>query len=136
MSDAIRGTLHVLSTLVVVPYALLAVAFLLLGKAIARGSLAGLLSSLFWDALWIIPWGVISAVGVVAIVAVLGAFPGSRWLGALSLCALSLGSLIVLVTVPSGPIGSGELTFLAPCIAVAGFAAWLAYAELARRGVS
>jgi hypothetical protein len=80
-----RGALHLLCTIMLLPYLLLAAWFLILGDAIAGGSLASFFTTLLAHALWLIPWGLLGlTVGIVA-VAALGVIDGARWLGGLCL---------------------------------------------------
>jgi hypothetical protein len=123
----VRGTLHVLGTLLLVPYLIFAAGFLLLGRAISRGSLWGFFDTLLQEAVWIIPWGALAAAGFILAVAALGVFPESRRLGGACLAVLAAGSLIVLVTMASTPVGSGDVPFLAPCVAVLALGVWLAW---------
>lgn len=117
-----------LGTLVLVPYLALAAAFLLLGAAIARsgGSIWSIFDSLLHQALWIVPWGLIGAAGLIIAIATLGVFPESRRIGGACLAALAAGSIIVLVTMDSSGLDAGSLTFLAPCAGVLVLGLWLA----------
>jgi hypothetical protein len=51
--------MHLLCTLVLLPYLALAAWFLILGDAIAGGSLASFLATLLSHALWLMPWGLL-----------------------------------------------------------------------------
>jgi hypothetical protein len=125
----IRGLLHVVGTLILVPYLLLASAFLVLGHALARaqGSIWVIFDTLLHQAVWIIPWGIIGAAGALLAIAALGVFPESRRLGGAILAVLAAGSIVVLVTMDTGTLDAGSLTFLAPCAAVLGLGVWLAW---------
>lgn len=125
------AVLHILATLVVVPYVILAIGFVLLGHLIAAGSLLSLLGRLFDHFLWIVPWGAIGFVCVVILVAVLGAIPGYRRIGALCLFALAGASLAIVLIMPMTVPDAGEMLFLSPCIAVVVFAGWRAFAPTA-----
>ena len=124
-----RGALHVLATLVAVPYLLLASAFLILGQAIGAGSMWDVLDLLLAHALWIIPWGAIGFVVVIATVAVLGAYAPTRTLGGILLAVLAAGALVVLVTLNSGPLEAGQVVFLVPCVASLACGLWLAFGD-------
>lgn len=124
-----RGALHVVATLAVIPYLLLAAAFLVGGHAIAAGSLWDALDTLLAHALWIVPWGAIGFVVVMITVAVVGAYPPTRRLGGLMLAGLAAGALVVLVTLGSGPLDAGQLAFLVPCALALAWGAWLARNE-------
>jgi hypothetical protein len=122
------AALHVLATLVVVPYVILAIGFVLLGHSIASGSLLSLFDRLLNHFLWIVPWGLIGFACAMLLVAVLGVVPGFRRIGALCLFALAGASLaIILFTNPSPPDAS-QMLFLLPCICVLVLAAWRFFA--------
>ena len=124
-----RGALHVLATLAVIPYVLLAAAFLVAGHAIGADSLWNALDTLLAHALWIVPWGAIGFVVVMITVAVVGAYPPTRRLGGILLAALAAGAVVALVTLASGPLDAGQLAFLVPCALALAFGAWLAMAD-------
>ena len=124
-----RGALHVLGTIVLVPYVALAAGFALLGHAIASDSLGGFLGTLLSQALWLVPWGLIGSIVAVALVAALGLSARLRWLGGLCLCLIAAGCLTVVLVVTTSRIGLPELIFLLPCMAVLFFGAWLAVVE-------
>lgn len=130
-----RGALHLLCTIVLLPYVMLAAWFLILGDAIAGGSLASFFSTLLSHAVWLIPWGLLGFAGGVLAVMALGLIDSVRWLGGLCLVVLAAGCLLVVVGTNPSAIGPGELLFLLPCFAVLVFGAWLAIAELRARRV-
>ena len=128
-----RGVLHLLCTLVLLPYLALAAWFLILGDAIAGGSLASIFTTLLSHALWLIPWGLLGfAAGIVG-VAALGMIEGVRWLGGLCLFLLAGSCLFIVIAGNPSAVGPGELLFLLPCFAVLIFGGWLALAELRMR---
>lgn len=117
---------HVLATLVVIPYALLGLAFVLLGRAASSGGLASLFDVMLAEATWLVPWGALgAAIGTFALMA-LGMSPHTRKAGAITLCALALACIATIAVLSTRRIGLGELAFLLPCIGVAAFAGWLA----------
>jgi len=125
-----RGAIHLLCTLALLPYLALAAWFLILGDAIATGSLISLLGTLLSHALWLIPWGLLGiTAGIVGVVA-LGMIDGVRWLGGLCLFVLAGACLVIVIAGSSPALGPGELLFLLPCFAILFFGAWLAVAEL------
>ena len=121
-----RGALHVLATLVTVPYLLLAAAFGIGGHAICAGSLWGALDTLLAHFLWIVPWGAIGFAVLLIAVAVLGAYLPTRRLGGLLLALLAGVALVVIVVLGSGPLEGGQLLFLVPCALALAYGAWLA----------
>ena len=124
-----RGALHVLATVVLLPYVALAAAFLLLGNVIAGGSLLSMLGRLLAHATWIIPWGIIGAACAIVAIALLGIIPGYHRLGGLVLGVLAVSSLLAIVFMTGRPaMDASQLLFLSPCVAVLGFGAWLWFA--------
>ncbi len=128
-----RGALHLLCTIMLLPYLLLAAWFLILGDAIASGSLASFLTSLLSHALWLMPWGLLGFTAGIVAVAALGVIEGVRWLGGLCLSILAGGCLFIVIAGNPSAIGPGELLFLLPCFAVLIFGGWLTVAELRAR---
>ncbi|MEO5671090.1 MAG: hypothetical protein ABIR26_10405 [Ramlibacter sp.] len=123
-----HGALHILATIVVLPYVALAIAFALIGQVASSKSLGALLWTLLTQIDWIIPWGILAFVAAIAVIAGLGLMASLRWLGHLSLFVLAFVALLVVVILPGSAIGLGELVFLAPCIAVLVYSAWQAAA--------
>ena len=124
-----RGALHVVATLALVPYLVLAAAFLILGHTIGAGSPWNMLDTLLAHALWIVPWGAIGFAVVILTIAVLGTRASTRRLGAFLVALLAAGALVVLVALGSGPLDAGQVLFLVPCLAALACAAWLVHAE-------
>jgi hypothetical protein len=125
-----RGALHLLCTITLVPYLLLAAWFLILGDAIAGGSLVSFFTTLLSHALWLMPWGLLGFTAGIVTVAALGMIDGVRWLGGLCLFALAGACLLIVIAGNPSAIGPGELLFLLPCFAILIFGGWLALAEL------
>jgi len=121
-----RAVLHVIATLLLVPYLVMAAAFLLADQVFSGGSWGAMLDTLLAHALWLIPWGIIGFGAFIIVLAALGLSAGSARLGARIVYALATGSLLVMLVVPTSPIDAGVLLFLLPCIIVAGVSAWLA----------
>ena len=117
-----RAILHVLATLVLVPYFVLAGGFLILGHAISRGSLWSFLDALLAHAAWLIPWGILGLALALVAVAILGAIARARRLAAAILAMLAGASLAVILTIGRGEIDAGALLFLLPCALVLAFA--------------
>ena len=128
-----RAALHLLCTIMLVPYLLLAAWFLILGDAIAHGSLASFLTTLLSHALWLMPWGLLGFTAGIIGVAALGVIEGARWLGGLCLFILAGSCLFIVITGNPSAVGPGELLFLLPCFAILIFGGWLALAELRMR---
>lgn len=128
-----RGALHLLCTIVLLPYLMLAAWFLILGDAIAGGSLASFFTTLLAHALWLVPWGLLGFAAAIFGVMALGLIESVRWLGGICLFVLAAGCLLVVVGANTSGIDLGELLFLLPCLAVLFFGAWLAIVELRER---
>ena len=124
-----REALHILGLLILIPYLLLAIAFLLLGQVIASKGWLSFFGTLIAQFTWIFPWGILGFVAVIGMVGALGLSAGSRLAGALCLCLLAASSLGVIVFVTTSSIGLGELTFLLPCILVLVYGAWAAVVD-------
>lgn len=124
-----RAVLHLLATLVVVPYLALAGAFVLLGRIIAAGSLPSIILALLEQALWLIPWGLLGVLVILIVLIALGFSERLRWLGAFCLFAIAAACIVVIALLESGSMDRGQLLFLLPCFAVAAFAAWLSIVE-------
>ena len=128
-----RGALHLLCTIMLLPYLALAAWFLIVGDVIAAGSLASVLTTLLSHALWLFPWGLLGiAAGIVGLAA-LGVIESARWFGGLCLFALAGGCLFIVIAGNPSAIGPGELLFLLPCFAILIFGGWLTAAELRAR---
>src|SRR5512135_2124392 len=128
-----RGALHLLCTMVLLPYLMLAGWFLILGDAISGGSLTSFFTTLLAHALWLVPWGLLGFAAAMFGIMALGLIDGVRWLGAICLFILAAGCLLVVIGMDVSAIDLGALLFLLPCFAVAFFGAWLAIAELRER---
>jgi hypothetical protein len=124
-----RIALHLLCLLVILPYAVLATGFVLLGHAIASGSLLRFFESLLYNALWLLSWKGLAVVGTIVVVAALGFFVRSRWLGAACVALVAAASVIVVLTLGTDGLEFGHLLFLAPCVAAGVGAGWLAETE-------
>jgi hypothetical protein len=117
-----RAVLHVLATIVVVPYFILATGFVLLGHSISSGSWLVFFDRLVMHAAWLVPWGLIAIAGAIGLVAVIGATRRFRRIGAVCLLVVAGASLAVIVIGDTSTLGSGQLLFLLPCICVFLFA--------------
>jgi hypothetical protein len=122
--------MYLLATCVLLPYVLLATAFILLGHVLSGGTLLSLFDALFRAALWLVPWGLLAfAAGVLALLA-LGLSDRLLWLGGLCLSLIACGCTATILLMNTTPIEPGQLLFMLPCMMIVIFGAWLAYAEL------
>ena len=116
--------LHVLATLLIAPYAALAIVLLVFGHATAQRSLWGFIDTLFLHAAWIIPWGILGFGTGILVLAGLGIKRSTRTLASALLCALAIASPVILVVVSGSRLDEGAIVFLMPCIVVAMFSTW------------
>ena len=131
-----RPLLHVLSVLMLLPYLVLAVAFLLLGRLIASGGLLGILGELLDQFIWIVPWGLLGFVVMVLTLVGLGFGARTLWFAGLLVGLLATGSLLVILLVPSGAVDGGQLLFLLPCALALGLGFWICLAERGLAGTT
>lgn len=114
-----------LGAVVVLPYVLLAVMFLLIGEAARTRGLFELIDVVANHALWIFRWGIYGLPLLWLVLIGAGFFPRLQRGCSLFLLVTSLSSLLVICFLHSARIGLGEFTFLLPCIAVLGLSVWL-----------
>lgn len=117
--------LHTLGTLVVLPYLLLAAAFLIIGDVARTRGMFALIDVVANHANWIFRWGIYGLPVFLTALIVAGFIPSLQRISAAGLFLIALGSLGVICTLHSTRIGLGEITFLLPCIAVLGVSVWL-----------
>jgi hypothetical protein len=124
-----RSLLHVVSYILLLPSLVLASGFLVLGHAIAGGSLLQMLLRLFYDALWLASRGVLLVIALLLAVLIEGFLVRTRYLAAAAVAILALGSGIVLIVLGSQPFSGRRELFLMPGLASLGVSAWLASKE-------
>jgi hypothetical protein len=113
-----RGLFHAVAALVVLPYAALAGAFLLIGEmADARGLMA-VFDVLLSHADRMLRWGIYVAPLALCALVVVGFVPRLRRAGLIVLALLSGGSLLTICVLGATRIGVGEVAFLLPCALV------------------
>ncbi len=116
--------LHILATLVVVPYTILAVGFLIIGKVASSHGPLSLIQSLIDIFVLIVPWGAIAFLLAFVSVVSLPLFQETRPVAPAALVVVSGFSLVILLFYrPSLPSG-GELLFMLPCFAVLAASGW------------
>ncbi len=109
----------------VLPYALLAALFLLIGEAARTHGLIELVDVALAHATWILQWGIYAFIVLYFVLFLMAFVPRLRSLGALCLCVLAIGSLLVICTLQATAINFGQFLFLVPCLAAAIFGGWL-----------
>lgn len=119
------GFVHALITLVALPYALLATAFLMVGEVARSRGMFEILKTLFSYVDGFARWGIYVVPIVCLALALIGFFPGLRRIGAICVVGLAVASLITICLLSSTKLGAGELTFLVPLVAVIGVGCWL-----------
>lgn len=123
-------TLHVLSTLVVAPYAALAVGFLMIGRMASQRGLWDALDALLVDLNRVLSWGVFVFALVFLAIAGLGIFDRHARTASAALALVAAISLAILLVLGSGPMEAGQWFFLVPCIVALG----VACRQVLRRG--
>jgi len=120
-----HALLQTIGAILVLPYLGLAGLFLLIGEAARTRSLLELIDVVIHHASWLVRWGIYGFPLLWLCLVLTGFFAGAQRFGALCLCLLALGSIVVIVALHTPRMGLGELTFLVPCVAVAAASAWL-----------
>ncbi len=118
------GLLHVVMTLMAIPYVLLATFFVMVGHVAAQRGLWAILDAVLQSFNWFVTWGAI-AIGVTLFtVCGLGLIESVRWWASLALALLMALSLSILLFYrPSFP-DFGEFVFLAPGFLILAICCW------------
>ena len=126
-----RPVLHLFSVVLVLPVLALASAFVILGRAIGAGSLPGLFNQLLADAVWLIPWGLLTAGAALLAVALGGLFARTRWLAGLCVAFLGIGSTVIVIVLTLGHSDTSfaQLPFFVPGVVASCIGAWFALTE-------
>ena len=126
-----RGLLHLLSVVLVLPSVALALAFILLGRAIAARSLLGMMLQVLSDAVWIVPWGLLGAALAVLLLVVGGFVAATRRLAGLCVAILGIGSVAIVLglTIAHSNASWGQLPFHLPAVIASCIGLWLAKPE-------
>jgi hypothetical protein len=127
--QVVRATLHVLCVVAMLPYLLLAAAFLTLGYAIGQGSLPGFLDTLLSVFVLVFSWLGVAIIAAFLVLIGLGVSSRTRWVAAALACLAGTAALLVLVTMSRSAIGLPELLWLTPDVIASGCAGWLAAKE-------
>jgi hypothetical protein len=128
-----RPLLHLLSVILVLPGVALAGAFSILGHAIATQSLLGFLGELLTVVLWLVPWGLLAVCVALLALILCGLSARFRWLAALCLVTLAIGSsVVVLILTSHSGFSAGQLWFFAPAVVSASVGLWLTVTEFPR----
>jgi hypothetical protein len=130
--------LHLVSVVLVLPGFVLALAFVILGRAISARSLWGFVDQLLADAVWLVPWGILAIGAAWLVVAIGGMFAGTRWLAGLCVAVVGVGSTALMLLLTSGHSNAdiGQLAFYVPGLVAACIGAWLALTDRARHRVA
>ncbi|WP_287460104.1 hypothetical protein [Accumulibacter sp.] len=120
-----HGALHAIATAIALPYALLAAWFAMVGELARARGLWAVVDALFAHAGWFVGWGVYLIPLAALSLATAGFCSRLRRVAALSLALLSGSSLLTIVLLHAGPLESGHLLFLCPCVAVLLGSIWL-----------
>src|SRR5262245_29508254 len=103
IADGMRPLLHLVSFVLLLPSLVLASGFLVLGHAIAGGSLLQIFLRLLYDALWLASGGALIVIAFLLAVLIGGFFARTRYLAAAAVAILALASGIVLIALGSRP---------------------------------
>jgi hypothetical protein len=127
----VRPLLHLLSIILVLPSVILASAFIILGRAIAKQSLLGVFGQLLADAVWLIPWGLLAACTAILLIALGGFFVQTRRMAGLCVAILGISSIVILIilTTSHSHASLGELPFFIPAVVASCIGLWLAFIE-------
>lgn len=117
--------LHIIGTLVVLPYLLLAAVFLLIGDVARTRGLFEIMNVVANHANWILRWGIYGLPVVMVALLVAGLIPSWQRGSAAVLFLVALGSLGVIGLLHSGRLELGHIVFLLPCATVVAVSAWL-----------
>lgn len=120
-----HAILHIVGTLVVLPYLLLAAAFLLIGDIAQTRGLFAAIDTVANHANWILRWGIYGLPVLTVALLVAGVLPSFQRGSAAVLFLVALGSLGIICTLHSGRLELGQIVFLLPCVAVLAMSAWL-----------
>jgi hypothetical protein len=126
-----RPFLYLLSLALALPGIGLAVAFLILGDAIAARSLPGFLGVLLDTFLWLFPWGLLACMAAFVALVIGGVSARCRWLSSMCVAALAIGSSLVVLTieVAHDNFSPGQLVFFTPALVSACVSIWLVASE-------
>ena len=111
------------------PGLMLASGFILLGHAIAGGTLVEFFIRLLSEFALLVDWGVLAALAFLLAVLICGLFVRTRWLAASCVAVLAAASAAVLIALGSHPFSEGRWVALLPGIASLCISAWLAMQE-------
>ena len=124
-----RSLLHLANFILLLPSLAFASGFLVLGHAIAGGTLLQIFLRLLHDVLWLMSGGVLLVAAVLLAVLISGLFVRTRYLGAAAVAVLALASGIVVVALGSAPLSSAGELFLLPGFVSLCASVWLAHKE-------
>jgi len=93
----VTALLHVLATLVVAPYAALAVGFLAVGRVAASKGLWEILDVVFQSFVALMSWGIYAFAAVILLIAATGCISAARVAASIALAALAGLSLLILL---------------------------------------
>jgi hypothetical protein len=127
-----RPLLYLLSFALMLPGLLLASGFIVLGHAIAGGTLVEFFMRLLSELALLVDWGILAALAFLLAVLTGGLFVRTRWLAAACVAVLAAASAIVLIALGSHPFSEGRWVVLLPGIASLWMSAWLALREWRR----
>ena len=121
-----RPLVYLLSFALMLPGLVLASGFILLGHAIAGGSLADFFMRLLSEAALLVDWGIVAALSFLLAILVCGLIGRTRRVAASCVAVLAAASGIVLIALGSHPFAEGRWAVLLPGVASLWMSGWLA----------
>lgn len=124
VSRWLTAVLHVVMTLVAIPYFLLAGYFVMIGRIASQRGLWDILDSFLTSFNWIATWGFLLLGVTVTTIAGMGFWESKRWLATMALGVLMATTLGILLFYRTSIPTLDELYFLAPGILVISYCCW------------
>ena len=121
-----RPLVYLLSFALMLPGLVLASGFILLGHAIAGGSLADFFMRLLSELALLVDWGIVAALSFLLAILVCGLIGRTRRFAASCVAVLAAASGIVLIALGSHPFAEGRWAVLLPGVASLWMSGWLA----------
>jgi hypothetical protein len=122
----LRPLLHILSVILLLPNLFFAIAFLLLGHAIAGATLWGFIDRLLTEAVWLVSWGIYAIAAAILALGVAGFFVQTSQVSAGVVALLAASATLVVVVLSSSSLSFGQWLFLLPGFVSLCVSAWLA----------
>lgn len=119
-----RPLAYLLSFALMLPGLVLASGFIVLGHAIAGGTLVEFFMRLLSEFVLLVDWGIIVALSFLVVILICGFFGRTRRFAASCVAVLAAASVIVLIGLGSHPFSEGRWVFLLPGVASLWMSGW------------